>query len=164
MSNNDTQTNDEPKKPESSGSQIAHTERLFLRLTFWQTLLSVVGVFIAVVALYTALSESSAVRQQTAAAVWPFVQLSIAESDSGDSAEFTLSFTNAGVGPAKMRSMQVIIDGESLRDWADAVRSSTSVGWPTAERAFRTRNLLNNALTSKKLRFKIDDSHSRTDT
>jgi hypothetical protein len=121
LSDNDTQKNDEPIRPESSDSEIAHTERLFLRLTFWQTLLSVAGVFIAVVALYAALSESSAVRQQTAAAVWPFVQLSIADSDSGDSAEFTLSFTNAGVGPAKMRSMQVIVDGEPLRDWADAV-------------------------------------------
>lgn len=121
MSEDATEKQDEPVQTEDSKSALAHTEKLFLRLTFWQTILSVAGVFIAVVALYAALSESSAVRQQTAAAVWPFVQLSIADSDSGDAAEFTLSFTNAGVGPAKLRTMQLIVDGEPVRDWADAV-------------------------------------------
>jgi hypothetical protein len=121
LSKDATEKHDEPEENGGTKSAIAHTERLFLRLTFWQTLLSVAGVFIAVVALYAALSESSAVRQQTAAAVWPFVQLSIEDSDSGDSADFTLSFTNAGVGPAKIRTMQLIIDGQPIRDWADAV-------------------------------------------
>lgn len=104
-----------------SKSALAQTERLFLRLTFWQTILSVAGIFVAVVALYAALSESTAVRQQTAAAVWPFVQLSIEDSDSGDSASFKMSFTNAGVGPAKMRTMRIVIDGEPIQDWANAV-------------------------------------------
>jgi len=121
LSKDATEKHDEPIENEGAKSALAQTERHFLRLTFWQTLLSVAGVFIAVVALYAALSESSAVRQQTAAAVWPFVQLSIEDSDSGDSADFTLSFTNAGVGPAKMRTMRLIVDGEPIRDWADAV-------------------------------------------
>lgn len=121
MSEDITKKNDEHLEIAEPTPALASTERLFLRLTFWQTLLSVVGVFIAVVALYAALSESAAVRQQTAAAVWPFVQLSIQDSDSGDAAEFTVSFTNAGVGPAKMRTMRLIIDGEPTRDWADAV-------------------------------------------
>lgn len=80
LSEDATETHDEPMQDANSESALAHTERLFLRLTFWQTLLSVLGVFIAVVALYAALSESAAVRQQTAAAVWPFVQLSIEDS------------------------------------------------------------------------------------
>ena len=60
-------------------------------------------------------------RQQPAAAVWPFVQLSIEDSDAGDAADFTLSFTNAGVGPAKMRTLRLVVDGKPVRDWADAV-------------------------------------------
>jgi hypothetical protein len=121
LSEDTTESHDEPMKEADSKSRLAQTERLFLRLTFWQTILAVAGVFIAVVALYAALSESTAVRQQTAAAVWPFVQLSIEDSDSGDSADFTMSFTNAGVGPAKMRTMRLIVDGEPIRDWANAV-------------------------------------------
>jgi len=121
LSEDVTKKIDEPAKIAESQSELVKTERMFLRLTFWQTLLSVIGVFIAVVALYAALSESAAVRQQTAAAVWPFVQLSIQDSDAGDAAEFLVSFKNAGVGPAKMRTMKLIVDGEPTRDWADAV-------------------------------------------
>ena len=97
------------------------TERMFIRLTFWQTVLSLVGVFIAVVALYAALNESAAVRQQTAAAVWPFVQFAIEEGETEDSAHFSIQFTNTGVGPARMRSMKVRLNGESVRDWNAAI-------------------------------------------
>lgn len=97
------------------------TEQLFVRMTFWQTVLAVVGALIGVIALYAALTESAAVRQQTAAAVWPFVQTTIDDYDTGDSAGFVLSFTNAGVGPAKMRWAKLVINGEAARDWAHAV-------------------------------------------
>ena len=36
-----------------------------------------------------------------------------------------MSFRNAGVGPARMRAVRLIIDGEPMRDWAHAV---TQVG------------------------------------
>ena len=100
---------------------LAQTERMFLRLTFWQTVLSVAGVIIAVVALYAALTESAAVREQTAAAVWPYVQLSTADSDTGEMAHFAISFTNTGVGPARMRSVRALIEGEPVTDWTAAI-------------------------------------------
>ena len=90
-------------------------------MTLWQTILSVVGIFIAVVALYAALKESAAVRQQTSAAVWPFVQMIIEDYDHGDMAGFTMSFINVGVGPAKVRGLRLEIDGQPIRDWAQAV-------------------------------------------
>jgi hypothetical protein len=86
--------NEAPREPELSGS-----EQAFVRLTFWQTVLSLAGVFIAIVALYAALTESEATRKQTAA----------------------ISLTNAGVGPARMRSMRVLFGGEPLRDWHHAM-------------------------------------------
>lgn len=100
---------------------LSSAERIVVRLAFWQTVLSVVGAFIAVVALYAALTESEAVRRQTAAAVWPFVQVSVADFDSGEDAGFVLSFSNAGVGPALVRAVRVVIDGEPMRDWAHVV-------------------------------------------
>ncbi len=111
----------DPQQEPPSQSALAETERRFLRLTFWQTVLSVAGVVVAVVALYAALTESAAVRQQTAAAVWPFVQLSIMDSDTGETAEFSVSFTNAGVGPVRMRTMRLVIEGKPIRDWVHAV-------------------------------------------
>ena len=134
MPEDTSETHEEPPPNAHSESVLAQTERNFLRLTFWQTVLSVAGVFIAVVALYAALTESAAVRQQTAAAVWPFVQFSTQDSDTGESAEFTMSFTNTGVGPARMRTMQLVIDGEPIRDWAHAV---TQLGGQLTERVSR---------------------------
>ena len=55
--------------PPPADPATAGTERAFVRLTFWQTVLSLVGVFIAIVALYAALTESEATRKQTSAAV-----------------------------------------------------------------------------------------------
>jgi hypothetical protein len=84
--------------------------------------LSLAGVFIGTVALYAALTESAAVRQQTAAAVWPFVQFSIETVDTGEEARFAMSLTNAGVGPARLRGMRFVVAGEPVGDWAEAVR------------------------------------------
>lgn len=105
----------------NAGPTLSGAERVFVRLSLWQTVLSVVGVFIAVVALYAALTESEAVRQQTSAAVWPFVQVSVVDFDSAETAGFTLSLINAGVGPAKIRSVRMTLDGEPMRDWAAVV-------------------------------------------
>lgn len=103
--------------------ELTLSERLFLRISIWQTVLSVVGVFIGVVALYAALSESDAVRRQTAAAVWPYMQLSVNDHLGEESALFELSLTNAGVGPADIRAMRVTFNGEHMTTWRDLVRS-----------------------------------------
>lgn len=122
MTERPTESQDELPQDAPAAPMLSRAERIFVRLTLWQTVLSVAGVFIAIVALYAALSESSAVRHQTAAAVWPFVQLSIDDYDSEDEASFMMSFTNAGVGPARMRGLRLIIDGEPMRDWEQTVR------------------------------------------
>ena len=114
---------------------LSGAERLFVKMTLWQTILSVVGIFIAVVALYAALKESAAVRQQTAAAVWPFVQLILEDYDTGDEAGFSISFMNAGVGPAKVSAVLLEIDGEPVTDWLHAV---TLVGGDTDSDVSRT--------------------------
>ncbi|HNP62850.1 MAG TPA: hypothetical protein PKH39_02890 [Woeseiaceae bacterium] len=153
MSEDTNEADDETLPDEQSQSMLAHTERIFLRLTFWQTVLSVVGAFIAVVALYAALTESAAVRQQTAAAVWPFVQLSVEDSDTGESAKFTMSFTNAGVGPAKMRTMRLVINREPVRDWANAV---TRLGGQLTDNM--NRNFISNRVLSPNER--VDAFHT----
>ena len=115
------ESRDDPPQDVDPVPMLSGVERVFVRLTLWQTVLSVAGVFIAIVALYAALTESAAVRQQTAATVWPFVQLLIEDYDTEASAGFTISLSNAGVGPARMRALRLIIDGEPIRDWEHAV-------------------------------------------
>ena len=129
--------NDAADEPDISGS-----ERAFVRLTFWQTVLSLVGVFIAIVALYAALSESEATRKQTAAAVWPFVQLTINDHLSENRAEFSISLTNAGVGPARMRSMRVLLMGKPLRDWHHAIELVGESGTHRLGQSYVSRRVL----------------------
>ncbi|MEE4107735.1 MAG: hypothetical protein V2I24_00210 [Halieaceae bacterium] len=107
--------------PSAAPGSMAAIERTFLRLTFWQTLLSLAGVFTGAVALYAALNESAAVRQQTAAAVWPYVQVTVLDTDGGDTASFALRFANVGVGPARMQGMRLSHDGKAMRDWQQVV-------------------------------------------
>ena len=105
-------------------------------------MLSLVGVFIAVVALYAALAESDAARKQTAAAVWPFVQLNLHDHFSENRAEFRISMTNAGVGPARMRSMRVLLDGVPLRDWHHAMEIVGETGTHRLGQSFISRRVL----------------------
>ncbi len=128
--------------PSTGDSALSGTERIFVRLTLWQTVLSVVGVVIATIALYAALTESAAVRQQTAAAVWPFVQLSIADHFSDESARFKMSFTNAGVGPAKIHSVKLVFDDQPVTDWDQAVQRMGGKPGDIESRNFISRRVL----------------------
>ncbi|HRK64183.1 MAG TPA: hypothetical protein PLN53_07285 [Terricaulis sp.] len=102
---------------------LSRSERIFLRLSIWQTVLSVAGVFIAVVALHAALTESEAVRRQTAAAVWPYVQLTVNDYITSDDAMFELSLTNAGVGPTRIGDMRVTFGGRTMTTWGEVAAS-----------------------------------------
>jgi len=104
-------------------TELTRSERLFLRLSLWQTVLSLVGVFVAFVALYAALTESEAVRRQTAAGVWPYVQLTINDYVSDDDAEFEIVMTNAGVGPTRIRDMRVTFGGRAMTSWPQMLES-----------------------------------------
>lgn len=114
----DPQTGAPGESPTDGGSSgLASIERVFLRLTFWQTLLSLAGVFTGAVALYAALGESQAVRQQTAATVWPYVQFIINDHANDDEAHMALEMSNVGVGPARIRDIQIQVGGEPYVGW-----------------------------------------------
>jgi len=107
--------NDDPaeasQETASETPAMSRTEKLFVRVSVWQTVLSVAGVFIGVVALYAALTESEAARKQTAATVWPYLQLEVSDYANESGAGFSIAFSNAGVGPARVRAMQLRIAG-----------------------------------------------------
>jgi hypothetical protein len=68
---------------------------------------SLVGLLALVVAGYTAYIQ----RQQVRAQVWPYLV-----SGNNDLAQ-ALTVSNKGVGPALVRSVQVIVDGKPQVDW-----------------------------------------------
>lgn len=111
------------RPPSKESAALTASERVFLRISVWQTVLSVVGLFVGAVALYAALTESEAVRRQTAASVWPYVQVTTSDYEGPDGAQFRVSLTNAGVGPAHLRGMRLTLGGTPQRTWEDVIRS-----------------------------------------
>ncbi len=109
--------------PPEADKPLTRSERLFLRISIWQTVLSVAAVFTGAVALYAALTDSEAVRRQTAASVWPYVQLAVNDHASDEDAAFELFMSNTGVGPAQLRTMRVTIGGAPRTSWEEAIRA-----------------------------------------
>lgn len=116
---------DSPASPDGAVTTagIAGIERAFLRLTFWQTLLSLAGVFTGIVALYAALTESQAVREQTAASVWPRIQVLLFDNRDATKEGYPLrvQFSNVGVGPALVGHLRLRIGSESVTSWGGVV-------------------------------------------
>jgi hypothetical protein len=100
-----------------------------LRLSVFQAVLALAGLFTGAVALYAALEESQAVRRQASAIVWPYVQVALQTSQGEEAASFEVQLVNAGVGPALIDQVHLQIAGRSVITWRDAV---TAVGAPEA--------------------------------
>lgn len=110
------------------------TQRVLVRMTVWQTVIGLAGVFIGLVALYAALQESEAVRRQTAAAVWPIVSFMTIDGVSDDESYFAFRLTNAGVGPARLIAWRMEIAGERVRDWEEVARAAGGTLGPDTQR------------------------------
>lgn len=105
----------------SRKEDMTHAERIFVRISIVQTILAVAGVFTGAVALYAALSESASSRRQAEAAVWPIIQLTTSDYLTDDSANFSVTMKNTGVGPARVKAIRLRVDGEAAQNWRRAV-------------------------------------------
>lgn len=119
MANNNN--GDQQTTPSDARESIIEIEKRFLKLASIQTVLSVAAVFTGAIALYAALTESHAVRKQTAASVWPYIQTTINDSSTQDSAYITISLSNVGVGPAKIQGVLLQYKGEYIASWQSFV-------------------------------------------
>ncbi|MEL7283958.1 MAG: hypothetical protein AAGJ68_05590 [Pseudomonadota bacterium] len=93
--------------------------RLLVRLSLLQLIPAVVGIFIATLALYAALNESDAVRKQQQAAVWPHLQIDRTNITTDVNTGISMSVSNRGIGPARVRAASMRLDGESLENWSE---------------------------------------------
>ncbi len=121
---------------EAGKDKLTRAERIFVRISVLQTVLAVVGIFTGAVALYAALIESDAVRRQLDASVWPRLEFgtdnwskeAVARSGEWDAEEsplFRFTILNSGIGPARIRSVRVTIDGEPQEAWETGLRKLT---------------------------------------
>ena len=97
----------------------AKHNRLLVRLSILQLIPAIVGIFIATLALYAALNESDAVRKQQQAAVWPHMQVDLTNITTNDTTGITIGVSNRGIGPARVRAANVLLDGEQITSWQE---------------------------------------------
>ena len=71
------------------------------------------AIFVSLCTLIVLLYEARIMREQQRAAVWPYVEIGMGFSDDG----FAVRTYNQGVGPARIQSMQIHVDGEPVPTW-----------------------------------------------
>lgn len=90
----------------------------------WSSVSAVIAALIGLLALCVSAYTAYLQRQQVRAQVWPYV-----ESGWSQSGRYVL-VANKGVGPARIETMQMFVDGKPYRDW-DAVFRALDVTFET---------------------------------
>ncbi len=102
-------------------ARLERTEQIALRISVAQTILAVIGFMIGVVALYAALNEADAVRKQQQASVWPHIRVRDLNNGVVGAERFDVIVGNRGIGPAVVKYVKLVIDGEEKSNWYDVI-------------------------------------------
>ena len=104
--------------PESSPNQKGKATSIATeRRIRWDAVAAIIASLVGLLALCVAGYTAHIQRQQVSAQVWPYLMW--ASSDT--SLEYM--WINKGVGPALVKSAQVLVDGKPQRDWKTVMRS-----------------------------------------
>lgn len=92
--------------PEIEAHHHHHTGRRWLDIT-----LGVSAVLISLCSLFLAIENGSAMHQLVAANSWPFLKIGVSNGDENGRPLLALVMQNKGVGPAKVRTLEVSYKG-----------------------------------------------------
>jgi hypothetical protein len=79
------------------------------------------AIFISAVSLFVAIEHGKTERDLVAANSWPFLR-SIISNTYGPQGDVVIGVSNGGVGPAKLKSLEVFLDGVPVRSNLDLLR------------------------------------------
>jgi hypothetical protein len=85
---------------------------------FERSLSLLVGIA-AIVAASVSLYQASLAREQARAAAWPYLT---GGSSLATGQRYYYVLANRGIGPARVRSVRVAVDGKDVASWTDAIR------------------------------------------
>lgn len=119
-----------PQNPPRSGSGFREW------LSRPEVMIGLSAVVLSVCGLFVSIYETSLVRQEQRASVWPRVEVGSSFSDD----RVRIHVRNTGVGPARVRAAAVIHAGDTLGDWTDMLRG---VADEEIELRGRTYSLIN---------------------
>lgn len=120
----------QPQNPARAGSGFREW------LSRPEVMIGLSAVVLSVCGLFVSIYETSLIRQEQRASVWPRVEVGSSFNDEG----VRFHVRNTGVGPARVRAAAVIHGGDTLGDWTDMLRSVAGGG---VELRGRTYSLIN---------------------
>ena len=82
----------------------------------WDALAALIAALIGVMALLVSGYTAYIQRQQVRAQVWPYLIIGYADNDR------SIVVVNKGVGPAQVRTVQVLVDDKAQRNWHDVLQ------------------------------------------
>ena len=63
--------------------------------------------------------QTRLMQNQSRASVWPYVAIGYRINDEGESRGYTWQISNDGVGPARIESVTMTLDGKPVRHWRE---------------------------------------------
>lgn len=92
-------------------------------------LLAISAVAISAASFYVAMLQTKATQQQVKAETWPYLQIDTGNYDTdAQGAVINYTLVNAGVGPARVESMQVFYEGEPVGGFFELARRCCTQG------------------------------------
>jgi hypothetical protein len=92
------------------------------RVDRWLSIAAGVG---AICAVAISLYQAALAREQQRASAWPYLNQS---NSYVPGQPYTRQVENQGVGPARIRNFEVLVDGRPVRTWGAAVQALTGMG------------------------------------
>ncbi|HEX7326099.1 MAG TPA: hypothetical protein VF292_12220 [Rhodanobacteraceae bacterium] len=96
-----------PRRPGESQASVAR------RGIRWDALAAIIASLVGLLALIVAGYTAYIQRQQVRAQVWPYIAL----GTSNAGGQYEIYALNNGVGPAIVKSVQVLVAGKPVKDW-----------------------------------------------
>ncbi|HEU4665622.1 MAG TPA: hypothetical protein VFS55_16450 [Dokdonella sp.] len=78
---------------------------------------SALALAVSVFALALGAYQTRLMQSQARASVWPYLSIGYTYSSNVDRDAFIWTVNNNGVGPAKVETVRVTLDGKPMRDW-----------------------------------------------
>jgi hypothetical protein len=108
---------------ESNKSSDAENRRTNSRRSLIAEFSSVAALVVSFAALSIGAIQTRLMQSQARAGVWPYVSIGYSIDDQGAKHGFTWEVDNDGVGPARIESVIVSLDGKPVRSWNEVLHA-----------------------------------------
>jgi hypothetical protein len=106
---------------ESNSSSNAETNKANSKRSLIAEFSSVSALVVSFAALSIGAIQTRLMQSQARASVWPYVSIGYSINDEGEKLGFIWQIDNDGVGPARIESVTVSLDGKPMRSWKEVL-------------------------------------------